>query len=51
MTRKPFTRRLPVDLVDEFLKLVPKLSPDIRNATHALEVALREFIKKRKETK
>ena len=39
-----FSRRIDVDLEREFNKRAKDLKPEIRNATHALEVALREFL-------
>lgn len=44
--RVMFTRRLPAELIVRLEKLVGKLSPQIRDTTHALEIAIEDFIKK-----
>lgn len=52
MTRKySFTVRLPRELREELIKLLPSLAPYIQSQQQAVEVALREFIDKRKEQK
>ena len=49
MSRKQaFTVRLPAELREELIKLLPSLAPYIQSQQQAVEVALREFLDKRK---
>jgi len=47
--RVPFNRRLPAGMIKRLEDMIPFLRPEIQNVTHAVEIALEEFMEKRKK--
>ena len=48
--RQTFSFRLPVELVERLEKVIERSKGGLRNRTHALEIAIEDFIRKNSPT-